>query len=288
MIAMYKLIFSILFTVFSLSFAKADLGNALVYYAKFYLNDGSSFKGCFEVNSYESDAYLDENGTNEYCNDKGVYNLLKKLQDQGNHFREDGGIQTEVNYNKIPIYKNIHSISPRSIKKSESQWELTYGFVDINDIVFLDTSDIDKIVFWEAKQSERLWLTSEMVIGTAGMIDTVVHQQYWNSIVVDFEASSEDSLAFGKYEAMWGYRLINYNPNNNVEELKRLANLKFHLRMEEDFLKRFRKNQNLAETETTSVEQDRLAFEARQRYFQSIRLWFWKKGIIMIRVNGTC
>lgn len=285
---MYKLIFSILLTAFSFSIAKADLGNALVYYAKFYLKDGSSFKGCFEVYSYDSDAYLDKNGTNEYCSDEGVFTLLKRIQNQGAHLRDDGGIQTETNYNKVPIYKTINYISPRSIKKSENLWEMVYGFVDLDDIVFLDTADIDKVIFWDAKPSERLWLTSEMVIGTKGMIDTVLHQQYWNSIVVDFEASSEDSLAFGKYGAMWGYRLINYNPNNNIEELKRLANIKFRLIMDDRFWDNFRKEKNLTGTDSMSPEQERYDFEAKQQYFQSIRLWFWKKGIVMIRVNGTC
>jgi hypothetical protein len=80
---MKKLMLSAIITVLTSATLKADLGSCLVYHAAFYLRDGTNFKGCFEVSGYNNEAYLDDNGVNPFCNDKGVL----ALSEYGKHVK---------------------------------------------------------------------------------------------------------------------------------------------------------------------------------------------------------
>lgn len=268
----------------------ADGGSCLFYQAKFYLKNGTIIKGGFEVFGESTQDYcmLNDNGNNPYCSDEGILKLVKKLQREGFHpWPGDGGIQKKSDYGKLPVYKNMYYLSPRSLKKRSNDNHEWYGFLTENDIVFVDSSEIKKVVFWSAEYSERYWLTSGIVVGTTGMIDTVRNKAYWNSIVVSMDNYTSDSLEIYE-EPMAGYRLINYNPGVNIEGLKQYARLKFHPRMEEKYSEEFMRKHRTPTDEKQSRELDRLREEMFERKIQLIRLWFWKKGIVMIRINGTC
>lgn len=285
---MKKLTLATLLLCFFANTARADLGSCVVYYAKFYLNDGTIFKGCFECSGYGPEAMLNDNGTNEYCGDSGVLRLISIMQ-QRNYADEasDGGIQHEKDFGKIPVYRNLYYLEPKPINGRPGLYGAYYGLVPQEDIVYIGAKEIKKVIFWDAKYSERAWLTSELIIGPKSMVDTVQNMRFWNTVIVDLDNSIADSLTFSD-DSMWGYRLINYNPKINVEELKRLAKLKIKPGAEEKFWVAFRKKHRVKENFSIEPGLEREGRELLEKETQKIRLWFWERGILMVRINGTC
>lgn len=263
---------------------QADLGSCLVYQAKFYLKDGTIVKGGFEAHGYDSFSGLDANGTNAYCSDAGMLKLIKILQRRGYDNSGDGGGQKKKDLGRVPVYKNLYYAEPRPFGKRTNIDPDIYGFSTAADIVFIDSNDISKVIFWSVAYTRRGWLGSELIIGTRGMIDTVENQRFWNSIVVTLDT---DSLIFSE-DAEWGYRLINYNSRNNVEELKRLARSQFTPQLERKVWQEFRRQHRLPDNMAMTMEMQALGIEMLERKMQQIRMWFWKRGILMVKINGNC
>lgn len=254
---------------------KADLGSCVVYHAKFYLKNGTVFNGCFEFSSYFEEASLDENNSNRFCNDKGVFDLFKKKQ------RESG---------KVEVYKKLHYVHPRPLHKRQGEYPPNYGFVLEKDKVLLDSSSISKLVFGRAEYSKRDWYTSKVIVGTVGMLDTIRQQRCWNQMI--FSPDSElDIIIFQKYGFIngpyGGFALYNYNPQINVAELKRLILLKFPTNYEA-VSQEFRRKHKVKEGEEWTPRLQRLHEEAVARKLRSVKEWFWKKGVLLVTVNGTC
>jgi len=280
--------FSIFWGVFTL---KADLGSCVYYQAKFYLKDGTSFNGGFEVVGYDGPSYLGQENTNEFCNDAGVFKLFKRMQWEYGRWQiedEETG-EKDANFGKFQVYKNLDYVTPIKRGKSNRYYKPTYGFIKKGDIVYLDSTEIEKMVFWDATYTQREWLTAEIIVGSQGMLDTIKKEKYWNSIVLDLENSKSDFLAYSLYESMWGYELINYNSKNNEEELKRLAKLKLSFLADtRRFYDAFKKKNGIDKHEIMSNRLRRKAEEALGNKLQNARDWLWKRGVVIIRINGTC
>lgn len=272
---MKKVLLLILLFPLFYSNLKADLGSCVVYHAKFYLKNGTVFNGCFEFSGYFEEASLDEKNTNRFCNDKGVFELLKKKQ------REYYGL--------VVVYKNLYYVEPLPMRKRQDEEPPQYGFVTPSDIVLLDSSDIVQMIFWSAEYSKRYWLTSEIITGTTEMLDTLRHKKYWNSLVFTTEGWESDTISFQEYidGPYGGYALYNYNPQINVAELKRLVHLKFPVNYEA-ITREFNRKHKIKEGQEWTPKQRVLHEEAINRKMQSIKEWFWKKGIVLVAVNGTC
>ena len=271
--------------------AKADFGNCVIYEGKFYMKNGQVFKGCLTYIGEGEDSILGEDGLNEYCSDKGMLELLKKIQSEGNFWNwEDGGMQGPDDYGKVAIYKEIKDFSLKAMQNVQQTQtaEAVYGFVDEDEILFVDSSDVERIVFQEAYYSDRWWLTTELVVGQSEMMKTIQDQQYWNRLTVDLE-TGDDTLGFSNEWPIWGIEMINYNAKVNVAELKRLAQLKFeHLtdwkQMEAHVIEKY----GIDNSGEDQYSINRCVEEGRERYFQELREWFWERGILIIQVWGNC
>jgi hypothetical protein len=274
---MKKLLLTSILSALIGSVAWADLGSCAVYYAKFYLKDGREFRGCIERMGY--DVYLGENQSDRYCSDTGMVSLIKQVYELTFPFTTNGG---DRNYwGKIAIYKDIRYLSPRALRRSKQDG--AYGFVMANDILYIHPSEIKHIAFWSAEYSKRDWLTSELIIGNAEMIDTVEQRRYWNSVQMN------DSLKVSKDRSSdWGYRLLNYNSKINTSELRRLAALKFKMMEDDQMEKDFQKKHHLKQDSSRYwVYQQKWRYFQQLRY-QELRMWFWQRKILVVRVNGTC
>lgn len=269
------LLLTILFPLFS-SQLKADFGSCVVYYAKFYLKDGTVFNACFEEWGY--DTYLDNNNFNHYCSDKGVFEVFKKQQ------------QVYSN-GKVPVYKNLHYVQPRFLRKQAAENIPSYGFVTEKDLVYLDSGAISRMIFWKAERSKRYWLTSEIIVGTLGMLDTLQNQRYWNSLVFATQDWESDTIVYqdlgivdGPYP---GFALYNYNAQINVAELKRLIHLKFTLH-DDVILQEFKRKYKIKEQEewTSTIQMKYEKFVSSK--IKALKTWFWKRGVLVVEVNGTC
>ena len=77
-------------------------------------------------------------------------------------------------------HEKLHSIEPRKIKEKRSiySYSRNLGFVLKEDIIYLDSSEIAQTIFWKAEVSNREWVTSEIIVGNRGMLDTLQNFQY--------------------------------------------------------------------------------------------------------------
>lgn len=268
---------SAIITVLASATLKADLGSCLVYHAAFYLHDGTNFKGCFEVSGYNNAAYLDDNGINPFCNDKGVLELFKRKA------RENG---------KVYLYKNLHYISLKPLRLNAQAVESKYGFVDAADVVLLDSNSVVSITFQSVEYSKRDWVNSRIIVGSKGMLDSTMQERYWDSLVFatkKWSASSTDIQDYDFDETPFPeFVLYNYNPNINREELKRLIRLKIPVNFYEALAQELMRKNNLKRGPEESQIFRQLYEEASTRRLRKIQDWFWEKGILLIRINGTC
>ena len=271
------LLLTLLIAVFAFKL-KADLGSCAVYHAKFYLKNGDVFNGCFEISSYNNEAYLDENKTNEFCNDKGVFALLKQKQ------RE---------YGRVAIYKNLQYVRPRPLYKRSDTVLPTYGFVIPEEWRYVDSNEVSKMIFWSVEYSKRYWLTSETISGTPGLLDTINHFRYWNHLFFATSNWEKDTVVFQDRDfidgALQGFALYNYNPQINIAELKRLVSLKFPVKPQyEETLQNFKRKHKIKDDQEWTKRQRQLFEDLLNQKRESLRAWFWKKGILMVAVHGTC
>ncbi len=285
-------LFVLLIFVFSYSQTlKADLGSCLVYEAKFYLKDGSFFNGHIEVAGYGEMSYLDENGSNKYCSDTGMMALIKDLQGNQNILlSRDGGSQNIQDFDKLTVYKGIEEISPNPLKLNRRPYwsRNTLGFIDKDDIIFLDSTEVDKIIFWNARYAKRNWIYYELIPAPKSMVETVRTQQYWNNLSI---AKNPDThiLEYSEEFLEWGIEMINYNPKVNTIELKRLANLKLKALFDWDKIEsKLAKQYDVDSKEYPNNGRSRLLSEYREKHFQEIREWFWEKKILIVQVWGSC
>ena len=138
--------------------------------------------------------------------------------------------------------------------------------------------------------SKRDWVTSRIIIGSPGMLDTIVQQRYWN------EASFKsiypgDRIIDTERDHIVGaasdYILVNYNANINTAELKRLAVLK--LTGENERLgKMMKKKYPMVKNTNYSEEQMRSYYQFVEQMRQERVRWFWEHGIVIVQTNETC
>lgn len=272
---------------------KADLGSCVVYQAKFYLKNGNTFNACFESRGYDKGSYLNDHHTNEFCNDEGVFQLLKYLQKNKRYsYSKDAFVQQKADYKKMVVFKKLETLVPQKRTKDAHYLHWQYGFVAKEDIIFVDSTEIEKMVFWSATYAKRRWLESEILVCSKELINTITEQKYWNEIYVT--VNQKDTLNFSKSPnsmLMEGYHLINYSPNNNVQELQRLARLKLSFLTNEkqrQFWEKFRKKYGSPIDRIMKKKLERKGHEMIERKVQNAKEWLWKRGIVAIRVNGTC
>ena len=268
---------------------QADLGTCLMYHAKFYLNNGEVFNGSFEVCGEGEFVFLGEDGKNEFCNDEGLMELLNGLHKSDYFWGFSPGFSiSENDLDKIPVVKNFYNVQPKGMNKQMDRELPVFGFVAKKDLIMLDPADLDKVVFWDVEYVQRSWDFSEVVIGSQGMIDTVLTERYWNLIYLDDVSFDLDTLRFSDSGIMSGYILINYNARNNVEELKRLARLKFQSLKINAFMQEVKKDHGIGEYEPVSDEVYEI-FEVRwKQKIQGIKDWFWKRGVVVAYVWTGC
>jgi hypothetical protein len=269
---MKKWFFSAMLLALFFQYAKADLGSCVVYYAKFHLKNGIFFNGCFEYPGYDEAARLDSNNRNTFCHDKGVFQVFKTLA---------------KNEGAVTVYKNLHYVQVRPMRKKQEEMAL-FGFVESGDVMYIDSAQVSKIFFLKAEYSKRWWLTAELIIGSKGMLDTLKNQRYRNHLLFSNEGLSpqadtirEDAWIDGPYT---GYILYNYNAKINKAELKRLILSKVP---QENIYDRFNQYWNKKENmgnQSRIVDFQRFA----DREGIKLRKWFWKRGILVVRINGTC
>jgi hypothetical protein len=288
---MQKLLIVIITCLSMYQLAKADLGNGLVYEAKYYLKDGSFFKGSIEILGDGNGSYINEDGTNQYTSDEGMMVLFKKIQKlDDTWYNRDCGSLNSTTFNKVAVFKNIEEIVIKGLKHTNrsSYYESIYGFVNDTDIVYLDSNEIEKIIFWSVNEVKREWLTSEIVFAPEKMIETIQSQQYWNRLTMTDE-SNRDSIIFMEDIDAYGIEMINYNSDNNIPELKRLALLKLTSRLDSETYNKFLLKKYGQIDDNLSLDlKNRLLREYRKHHYHDLRKWFWKRGILILDVWGTC
>ena len=111
------------------------------------------FNGSIEIMGEGKMSYFGESGYNEYTSDEGMFSLFKKMQKEGqnayhsNHFL--GGNINPENNNKVAKSKEIEEI-PINVMKYNSNPNIhnpIYWFVEKGDIIYLDSTEIQKIIF---------------------------------------------------------------------------------------------------------------------------------------------
>lgn len=257
------IVLSAMLWMIGMNIATACGGSALVYDVKVYLKDGTNFKGCFEMVGDGPGCYLDQNNQNEYTNDSAVFELFKLKQQYQSY---------NTNDTRVAIYEEIHIVQPKPINKAfEKMYLPKLGVVEANKTRFLDSTEIDKMVFWEVNYSERDW-TQELLVGPKKMITTLDSAQFWNVANIQYEPSEDgfgykvSALGLGDevnddfYEGIF---LVNYNDRNNNEELIRLAKLKFRSGWEgegDDYM----------------------------MSWAAMKKWFWKRGVLVMELYEGC
>lgn len=257
------LLLTVLFSLISAT-VKADFGNCVVYHAKFYLKNGDVFNGCFEYSSYFEEAGLDNNNSNRFCNDKGVFDLFKKKQ-RGN--------------SKVEVYKTLYYVQLRPRKQTD-KWLPSYGFVFPMDMMHLDSSEISTLRFQSAEHSKREWIASKVIVGTSSVLDSIRQKRYWNSLSFCTSDEESDTIRLDYIGHHGGYILYNYNPKINVAELKRLVYLRFSPQ-NAAFLQKFRKKHRLKKGQEWTPK-------LLQLYQEAISQWFWERGILIVEFQATC
>lgn len=265
----------------------AEYGNCVLYEAKYYLKDGSSFKGIIEVKGEGLASYLSEQGSNKYTSDQGMWQLLKEITKRNNYiYIDDGGVKPIEDYGKITFYKSMYELPIKALRKQANRnYTPVYGIVPKNDLVFIDLDEIEQIIFWEARYSKREWLTSEVVIADRDMIQTITNKRYWNALTVTFQ----NNVLHVQNQLMPGLQMINYNSSINNEELKRLATLKFSsFYLSQNQFQFIVDYYHLEKNNLDHQSWDNLVYSYRRRYWQKLRDWFWKRNVLIIDVWDTC
>ncbi len=263
---MKKLLLFILLLPLITSALKADLESCVVYHTKFYLKNGAVFNGCFVVCTEYEEA---ERNKNLY-NNAGIFTIFK---------REEQELKSAVT-----VYKNIHYAYLRPIHKRSNEDPEKYVWVIPADIVLLDSKHILKMVFQKAQPP---WTASGMIEGTKDMLDTIQHRKYWNSLFFSSNNPDQYTLSYENFGPDGGYALYNYNAHINMAELKRLARLKFPINREQ-FLKYLSTKNKVKIGETWTPEVERIYRAARLEKIMFLRKWFWKKGILLVEIQGSC
>ncbi|MEI6410970.1 MAG: hypothetical protein WCR52_16405 [Bacteroidota bacterium] len=264
---------------------KASMGNVVVYYAHFSLKNGTEFDGCLEVFGDGEEAAIDYKGYNRYCSNKGIFDLIKFLQQQLNIEYGISAVDKEGNAS-VTIYKQLEYVTLHAIDSKLDDPIPSWGFVVSSDVVHVHPRDISKIIFKHAENSKRAWESCELMIGSSGMLDTIRQKKFWNSLSVYLNSAESFVVSFEDTEELPGYNLYNYNPNINVAELKRLVLLKFPGKLG-NYHDAFIKKNHL---EKVSSWPPRLRWEydeGLQQRMRAIKQWFWRKGIIINYVFTT-
>jgi hypothetical protein len=269
---MKKWFFPLMLVALFFQYAKADLGSCVVYHAKFYLKNGDIFNGCFECPGYDEAARLDSNNRNAFCHDKGIFKLFKtRAKNEG----------------AVTVYKNLHYVKVRPMRKKQEEMAM-FGFVEPSEVIYLDSARVSKIIFWHAEYSKRWWITAEIITGSKGMLDTLKNQRYWNHLLFSNEGLSpqedsirEDPWIDGPYT---GYVFYNYNAKINKAELRRLILSKVPRENIYDRFNQYWNKKGNMEKPSKPVDLQRFIEKDDSR----LRKWFWQRGILIVRINGTC
>lgn len=227
---------------------KADLGSSLVYKARFFLKNGERQVGYFEIFSYGEEA----NTNNKYCNDKGVYEVVKK--DLKNN-----------NLDSLTIYKKIwfpkYFYWPRSKEELDADWVERFGAVNKEDVIKIAFKDISFTVYISSKVNSRNW-QSEILITTQEVIDKLDSVKWFNHAeATQYVEVSELGGVQGN-----GFIFFNYNPKINEAEIIRLYKLK----------------------EKQLFQQEKENGQTYLRRLNEVKRWFWEKGIVIIAIHGSC
>ncbi len=251
----------------------ADAGSCSIFYAKFYLKDGSIFNGCFYSQGYASSAYESEEKSN-FSTDAGVLEAFKEVQ-------KWSGLDF------VPVHKEIFYVQPKpKFKKAIQQEEPpTYAITISEDTKYIKTDEIERLVFWEVKACTKdveSWLAE----GRKGIIDTLNNDTYWNEL---FFAPFYLPDSLGTSGFCEGFILFNYNERNNIAELKRIAKLKFlysdYTSFEEYFCRKHGLVINNLRGNTEMYSKCRREFIARR---DQRNKWLWERGIFSVYIVGVC
>lgn len=287
---MKKLISLLLLIFIFQQSALADLGNCLTYYAKFYLTDGSFFNGSIEVGGDGHMSYLDENGQNEYTSDEGMMRLFKDIQISKKEYEFLGNDYAILDpFTKVKIYKDLIELTPKGMSylPTDRYYTPKFGFAHEENIIYLDSTDLDKIIFWEVKETNRWWLTSDIVYASVNMMKTLQNEQYWNRIVLTFGRTDSLIITDGLYDL--GLEMYNYNPKNNVSELKRLAQLKLYPLFDSDVrYKIVMDKYNLVQADYPPRIWHFILNAHYEKHFRELQVWFWERGILILNTWDTC
>ena len=273
---MFKLVSSTLFILLIHLTCYADLGHSIVYQIQIELKNNIIVKGYFEDSGYHV-PYLDDNGLNKDCTDKGMANAVRLVVKSGKYYQD----QLVDSSRTFILYKNIHY--PQHFH-SPTASGIQFGIVKQSDVINIDTLDILTIKFISAKTNRRDWLQSELLIASDDIVDMVNSQKYFKSHYLPLIVNGED--------AMQGVILFSYDSAIDKEKLKKIIS-KYH-----DKIFDFNINYKIYRTiYTTKIsekeyEYDQIGFrklklkkeqESREIYEQ-----LNKKNVVLIRVWSTC
>ncbi len=253
----------------------ADAGGCSIYYAKFYLKDGSIFNGCFYSQGYAASAYESEeySGKSNFSSDAGVLDAFKDVQKW-----------SRLDF--VSVYKEIFYVQPKlKFRKDMEEEHPIYAITISEDTKYIKTKNIQQLIFWKVescKKEEESWVTT----GQNGMIDTLDNETYWNEL---FFAPFYLPDSLGTHGFCEGFLLLNYSERNNIDELKRIAKLKFQYSDYPSFEAYFCRKYGLpAESLRGNVE---MHSKCRKEFIDrrnQRNKWLWERGIFSVYIVGIC
>lgn len=269
----------IVFLLSSVSTLKADYGNCVVYHARFQLNNGSAVEGYFEAKYLGEYCVLNAKKTNKWCNNSGVFEVYQKVYNSSNP--------------TIHVYKKIHYINPRPRYKKPKVRTDIYRYVFPEDMLDIPPAKIRKMTFLSAEYSRGDWMMSGVVVGSAGILDTIKQLQYWQFATLQIASDNQktrliflpDSSAKSLDDGC--YFIFNYNSQVNMAEIKRLVTLKFSYNRDALY-DQFRARHHIPRDRSCPSDL-RKQFEQDMENRQKEALqWLMQRGIVLVGVHDTC
>ncbi len=260
--------------------AYAEFGSGIIYYANFHLKNGTVFSGGFGVRSETDKAYLDNDGTNRYCNDEGVTMLFK--EQCGTYFEH-------VSYpHSAFVFKKISIVQPIPSGVIEGCDFKVYNFILKSDIVILDSNDVQKITFSKVDKYESgIYFGGDVVIGANTIKRTIEKERYFNTAFF-YEWEDGDTLVFNQQKIGSGAYFYNYNKNISIDELQQLVRTKYVTKWEDEFSKEFAKKHNIKDYYNWPPDLLEKFDREKLKKETELKKYFWKKGILVIESYIGC
>ncbi|MEM7103645.1 MAG: hypothetical protein AAF502_10970 [Bacteroidota bacterium] len=267
---MKAIIISILAILLINPFVNACGGGAVVYHAKFHMEDGTCHTGFFEVMGYESYSYLGEDNANEFCTNEGI---LQIVEDQVNQ-RADWVSNLDAP-GTFTLFRKIYYKTVQS--EAFPVDGMTLAIVTPDDKVSIRLEDIAATEFLGAEPSRRDFYTGGFLTGPKELIELLDEFPLVSQLYID----AEETIGVS-------YLMLNFNDWINQDEMERLKGLKVNKLGFPDLYSDDYIYMDELDTPHYDFDKQKAAYRHYDEQVQDIKNWFYDWNIVLVEVWEGC